>query len=97
MLAREVSLSQLALHMHDTQGQALANCLIGLQLGVRTFDSAIAGLGGCPYAPGASGNLATESLHYMLNGMGYDTGVCPVKLQEARKFILAALHSATSI
>lgn len=70
------------MHMHDTRGQALANVLVGLDLGIRTFDSAIAGLGGCPYAPGASGNLATEDLVYMLDNMGR-TGVDPERLFEA--------------
>lgn len=66
---------QLALHCHDTYGQALANILVGLQHGITRFDSAVAGLGGCPYADGASGNVATEDLVYMLQGMGYDTGI----------------------
>jgi hydroxymethylglutaryl-CoA lyase len=66
---------QLALHMHDTRGTALANVLVGLEAGLTTFDAAVGGLGGCPYAPGASGNLATEDLVYMLHGMGYETGV----------------------
>ncbi len=66
---------QLALHMHDTRGTALANVLAGLEAGLATFDSSIGGLGGCPYAPGASGNLATEDLVYMLQGMGYETGI----------------------
>ncbi len=65
----------LALHMHDTRGTALANVLTGLERGVRIFDSSVAGLGGCPYAKGASGNLATEDLVYMLHGMGIETGV----------------------
>ena len=70
-----VPLAQVALHLHDTRGTALANVLAGLQYGVTTFDSAAGGLGGCPYAPGASGNLATEDLLYMLNGLGIETGV----------------------
>ena len=70
-----VPLAQVALHLHDTRGTALANVLAGLQYGVTTFDSAAGGLGGCPYAPGASGNLATEDLLYMLDGMGIATGV----------------------
>ncbi|MCC7031258.1 MAG: hydroxymethylglutaryl-CoA lyase [Acidobacteria bacterium] len=70
-----VPLAQVALHLHDTRGTALANVLAGLQYGVTTFDSAAGGLGGCPYAPGASGNLATEDLLYMLHGMGIETGV----------------------
>src|SRR5438105_1771768 len=59
----------LSMHMHDTRGTALANVLVGLELGLRSFDAAIGGLGGCPYAPGAAGNLATEDLVYMLDGM----------------------------
>jgi hydroxymethylglutaryl-CoA lyase len=74
-LLRTIPAERLALHMHDTRGTALANVLAGLDLGVTTFDSSIGGLGGCPYAPGASGNLATEDLVYMLEGMGYETGV----------------------
>lgn len=66
---------RLALHCHDTYGQALANILQGLSRGIRTFDSAVAGLGGCPYAKGASGNLATEDLLYLLQGQGLKTGV----------------------
>jgi len=73
----------IAMHMHDTRGTALANVLAGLEVGVTTFDSSVGGLGGCPYAPGASGNLATEDLVYMLRGMGYDTGVDLSKLVAA--------------
>ncbi len=65
----------IALHMHDTRGTALANVLSALDRGIRTFDASIGGLGGCPYAPGASGNLATEDLVYMLHGEGLETGV----------------------
>jgi hydroxymethylglutaryl-CoA lyase len=71
----EFEAPSLALHFHDTRGTALANALIGLELGVRDFDASVAGLGGCPYAPGAAGNLATEDLVYMLQGMGIPTGV----------------------
>jgi hydroxymethylglutaryl-CoA lyase len=71
---------RLALHLHDTYGTALANVLAGLELGIRSFDAAAAGLGGCPYAPGAAGNLATENLVYMLDRMGYETGVDLAKL-----------------
>lgn len=74
-LEPDTSLARLALHMHDTRGTALANVLAGLDAGIRTFDSAFGGLGGCPYAPGASGNLATEDLVYMLEGMEMSTGV----------------------
>ena len=71
----EIPASQLALHLHDTRGTALANALVGLELGIRDFDASVAGIGGCPYAPGAAGNLATEDLVYMLNGLGVKTGV----------------------
>ncbi len=74
-IERDVPLDRVALHMHDTRGTALANVLAGLDAGIRTFDSAFGGLGGCPYAPGASGNLATEDLVYMLEGMEMRTGV----------------------
>lgn len=74
-VARDVPLDALAVHFHDTYGQALANLLTALQHGVATIDSAIAGLGGCPYAKGASGNVATEDVVYMLNGMGINTGI----------------------
>jgi hydroxymethylglutaryl-CoA lyase len=66
---------EIAVHFHDTRGTALANVLVSLELGIRTVDSAIGGLGGCPYAPGASGNLATEDVVYMLHGMGIETGI----------------------
>jgi hydroxymethylglutaryl-CoA lyase len=71
----EMPIDQIALHFHDTRGTALANVLVGLELGIRTFDASVGGLGGCPYAPGASGNLATEDLVFMLHGMGVGTGV----------------------
>jgi len=70
-----ISLDSLAMHMHDTRGTALANVLTGLRFGLRRFDGSVAGLGGCPYAPGASGNLATEDMVHMLHAMGYDTGI----------------------
>jgi hydroxymethylglutaryl-CoA lyase len=79
----EIPPRQLALHMHDTRGTALANALVGLELGIRDFDSSVAGIGGCPYAPGAAGNLATEDLVYMLHGLGVKTGVDLDKLIEA--------------
>jgi hydroxymethylglutaryl-CoA lyase len=88
----ELPSAKLAMHMHDTRGQALANVLVGLELGVRTFDAAIGGLGGCPYAPGASGNLATEDLVYMLDGMGIATGVDSVKLWEAGRLAEALVQ-----
>jgi hydroxymethylglutaryl-CoA lyase len=71
----ELPAEKIALHFHDTRGTALANCLVGLELGVRDFDASVGGIGGCPYAPGAAGNLATEDLVYMLSAMGIRTGV----------------------
>lgn len=85
-LLAELPAERLAMHMHDTRGTALANCLVGLQMGITTFDASIAGLGGCPYAPGASGNLATEDLVYMLNGMGVETGIDLDRLADAGLF-----------
>ena len=81
----------LALHCHDTYGQALANILVGLQHGIATFDASVAGLGGCPYAPGATGNVATEDVLYMLSGLGIETGVDAALLQEAGEYITGAL------
>jgi hydroxymethylglutaryl-CoA lyase len=79
------------LHLHDTRGTALACAFRAFQLGVRKFDASVGGLGGCPYAPGASGNLATEDLVYMFEGMGVDTGIDLTKLIEASRFIGQAL------
>jgi isopropylmalate/homocitrate/citramalate synthase len=74
-VAARIPLTKIALHFHDTRGTALANVLTALDLGVTTFDASAGGLGGCPYAPGATGNLATEDLIYMLDGLGIETGV----------------------
>ena len=79
----EIPADQIALHLHDTRGTALANVLVGLQSGITTFDASVAGLGGCPYAPGAAGNLATEDLVYTLHGMGIETGIDLEKLWQA--------------
>ncbi|XP_054576975.1 hydroxymethylglutaryl-CoA lyase, mitochondrial isoform X4 [Eptesicus fuscus] len=92
----EVPVAALAVHCHDTYGQALANTLMALQMGVSVVDSSVAGLGGCPYAQGASGNLATEDLVYMLEGLGIHTGVNFQKLLEAGTFICQALNRKTS-
>jgi hydroxymethylglutaryl-CoA lyase len=81
----EIGLSRVAMHMHDTRGTALANVLVGLEMGVRDFDASVGGMGGCPYAPGAAGNLATEDLVYMLHGMGVGTGIDLERLVEAGK------------
>lgn len=78
---------KLAMHFHDTRGTALANILASLDMGITTFDSAIGGLGGCPYAPGASGNVATEDVLYMLEQMGIQTGIHQQKLLDAARFI----------
>jgi hydroxymethylglutaryl-CoA lyase len=78
--AEEIPLEKIALHFHDTRGTALANALVGLAKGITTLDASVGGLGGCPYAPGASGNLATEDLVYMLEGLGIDHGVDLEKL-----------------
>lgn len=84
-----VSVERLALHFHDTRGTALANVFAGLLLGVATFDSSAGGLGGCPYAPGAAGNLATEDLVYMLDGLGIETGVSLDRVVAASRFLAA--------
>ncbi len=81
-MAEKIPLEKLALHMHDTRGTALANALVGLAKGITTLDASVGGLGGCPYAPGASGNLATEDLVYMLDGLGIEHGVDLEKLVE---------------
>ena len=90
-VAELVPIDKLALHFHDTYGQALANIQACLPTGISVFDSSVAGLGGCPYAKGASGNLASEDLIYMLHGMGIDTGIDLTKLIQAGKNISQAL------
>lgn len=90
-VSAHVPLSRLAVHFHDTRGTALANVLRALQLGVSIVDSSAGGLGGCPYAPGASGNLATEDLLYMLHGMGIETGVDLAKVAAASRAIALRL------
>ena len=91
-VASEVPLERIALHFHDTYGQALANILACLELGVSVVDSAVAGLGGCPYARGATGNVATEDVAYMLSGMGIETGIDLRALAEAGQFISRHLN-----
>lgn len=86
-----IPLEHLAVHMHDTYGQALANILIALQMGISVVDSSVAGLGGCPYAKGASGNVATEDVVYMLNGMGIETGINLDSLIQAGDYICQQL------
>ena len=86
-VARRVPIEAIALHFHDTRGTALANVLTALPLGITTFDASAGGLGGCPYAPGATGNLATEDLLYMLDGLGIETGVSLDKVLAASRFM----------
>uniref|UniRef100_A0A2K6V3Y6 hydroxymethylglutaryl-CoA lyase n=1 Tax=Saimiri boliviensis boliviensis TaxID=39432 RepID=A0A2K6V3Y6_SAIBB len=93
---KEIPPGALAVHCHDTYGQALANILTALQMGINVVDSAVSGLGGCPYAKGASGNVATEDLIYMLNGLGLNTGVNLHKVMEAGDFICKAVNKTTN-
>ena len=83
LMLAEMPAEKIALHMHDTRGTALANIVVGLEMGIRDFDASIGGMGGCPYAPGAAGNVATEDLVYMLHGMGIATGIDLDRLVEA--------------
>ena len=88
-VAKDIPRTQLAGHFHDTYGQALANIYASLSEGIAVFDSSVAGLGGCPYAKGASGNVATEDVLYMLNGLGINTGI------SLEKVIAAGLKIST--
>ena len=90
-LVAKVPADRLALHFHDTRGTALANVLAALPYGIATFDASAGGLGGCPYAPGAAGNLATEDLIYMLDGLGLETGVSLKAVTEASAFMAERL------
>jgi len=96
LLLKRIDVGRLALHLHDTRGTALANVVAGLQVGIAIFDAAAGGLGGCPYAPGASGNLATEDLIYMLTGMGIETGVDLDKMVRASALLAAELDHPLS-
>lgn len=87
MLLQVIPASKLAMHFHDTRGTALANTLAALEMGIATFDASSGGLGGCPYAPGASGNMATEDLVYLLDGMAIETGVDLKKMVAAASII----------
>lgn len=87
VLLKRFPANQLAMHFHDTRGTALANILVSLKMGITTFDSSVGGLGGCPYAPGASGNVATDDLLYMLHRMGIHTGVDEKKILAASQYI----------
>jgi len=93
-VSEQVPVAKLAGHFHDTYGMAITNIHTALQAGVRTFDSSVSGLGGCPYAKGASGNVATEDVLYLLHGLGYHTGVDMGRLVAASHFIAAALGRA---
>ena len=95
MVTEYVPKQQLAVHFHDTYGQALANIIVALDTGITTIDSSVAGLGGCPFAPGASGNVATEDVLYMLNGLGIETGVNLDGLIAAGNFISDILARPT--
>jgi isopropylmalate/homocitrate/citramalate synthase len=95
VVAERVPVEKLAGHFHDTYGQALANIYAAMEMGVRVFDASVSGLGGCPYAPGAAGNVATEDLVYMLNGMEVETGVDLGRLIEAGAFICGKLGRET--
>jgi hydroxymethylglutaryl-CoA lyase len=90
-LLEKLPANMLAAHFHDTRGTALANALTAMQMGISTIDSSAGGLGGCPFAPGASGNLATEDLVYMLDGMGIETGIDIEKVAQASIYILEVL------
>jgi len=95
-VARHVPVEGIAGHYHDTYGQALANIYASLEFGVAVFDSSVAGLGGCPYAKGATGNVATEDVVYMLHGLGCETGVNLDRLIDAGEYICAALGRPTN-
>mgnify|MGYP001769036251 CR=1 FL=1 len=94
LLSSGADVARLALHMHDTRGTALANVVEGLREGIRVVDSSAGGLGGCPYAPGAAGNLATEDLLYLLDGLGYETGVDLGRVATATRALAVATGRA---
>jgi hydroxymethylglutaryl-CoA lyase len=87
--------SKLAIHCHDTYGQAIANISRAVDMGIRCVDSSVAGLGGCPYAKGATGNVATEDVVYLLHGLGYETGIDLDRLIDAGQYITDALKRET--
>ena len=95
-VAKHIAIDRLAVHVHDTYGQAIANIYAALECGISTFDSSVAGLGGCPYAKGATGNVATEDVLYLLDGLGIDTGVEMKKLMAAGDYICGVLGRTTS-
>ncbi len=91
-VTKKIPLQSLAMHFHDTYGQAIANIYASLQLGITSFDSSVSGLGGCPYAKGATGNVATEDVLYLLHELGIETGIDLKKLIQVGDFISTALH-----
>lgn len=95
-ITKQIPTDKLAVHFHDTYGQALANIYVALNHNISTIDSSVSGLGGCPYASGASGNVATEDVVYMLNGLGVDTGVDMDKLLDAAEYIDHILNRKSS-
>ena len=95
-VAQHIAIERLAIHMHDTYGQAIANIYAALECGITIFDSSVAGLGGCPYAKGATGNVATEDVLYLLDGLNIETGVDMKKLIAAGEFICGVLGRPTS-
>lgn len=94
-LKNEFPIGKLAMHFHDTRGMALSNIMVSVEEGITTFDSSAGGLGGCPYAKGATGNVATEDVWYLLNSLGLETGIDIEKLANASKFILNKINRAT--
>ncbi len=94
-MKNEFSIGKLAMHFHDTRGMASTNIYVSLEEGITTFDSSAGGLGGCPYAKGATGNVATEDVWYMMHSQGLDTGIDIAKLAEASKFILSKVNRQT--
>ncbi len=95
-VAKYIPVERLSLHMHDTYGQAIANIHAALECGIATFDSSVAGLGGCPYAKGATGNVATEDVLYLMDGLGIESGVDMVKLIAAGEYICGVLGRPTA-
>jgi hydroxymethylglutaryl-CoA lyase len=95
-VAKYIPIERLSIHMHDTYGQAIANIYAALECGIATFDSSVAGLGGCPYARGATGNVATEDVLYLLDGLGIESGVNMTRLIAAGEYICAVLGRPTS-
>lgn len=95
VLKKSFPVDQLAMHFHDTRGMALTNILVSLEEDIKTFDSAAGGLGGCPYAKGATGNVATEDVWYLMQSLGLETGIDIKKLSKASQFILACVQKTT--